>query len=320
MKPAQPLLALTIVIAFGCQKSEPEHAAAAPAEHGEAGAGGETKPAEHAEHAADGAHKYAVPFAWETGQAEPLSLARHFMHDAVSDNGVWMRAHDGSFFKPFADAQHPRATIVTCSDSRVQSDAWDLTPENDDFVIRNIGNQFGNAQGSVEYGVHHLKTPVLLVLGHTGCGAVKAAMGDYGKESEPIRHELDGLKVSKLKEGQKDSGPDFNKVWSDAVVANVHDQVTRAVARFGEEVLEGSLIVVGAVYDFRNDRKQGWGKLAIVDVNGNADPQKVQAFEKAVAMTSTETREPAAGSAKEKGKDGREGAEGATSTLAAKAP
>src|SRR5262249_55119934 len=55
-----------------------------------------------------------------------------------------------------------------------------------------------------------------------------------------------------------------------------------ALEKFEEEVGSGSLTVVGAVYDFRNDMRQGFGKVAIVDVNGNSDAAKIQAFERGV--------------------------------------
>ena len=91
----------------------------------------------------------------------------------------------------------PRATVVACSDSRIQSDAFHKSPVNDLFFIRNIGNQIKSAEGSVEYGVHHLHTPVLLIIGHSHCGAIQAALSDYSKESKAIRQELDNLHLPK---------------------------------------------------------------------------------------------------------------------------
>jgi carbonic anhydrase len=224
------------------------------------------------------ARKFSVPFAAEASQEDPLAQTRRYFQGLMSDNNAYVREHDAGFFKAFAGAQKPRATVLACSDARVQSTAFDATPENDVFFVRNIGNQIANGEGSIEYGVHHLKTPVLLVLGHTGCGAVKAAMGDYSKESEAIRRELDPLKVPK-KGGEKEIEA---AAWLDGVVANVHAQVARALEKFEEEVSSGSLTVVGAVYDFRNDMRQGFGKVTIVDVNGNAEPARIQAFERGV--------------------------------------
>jgi carbonic anhydrase len=131
------------------------------------------------------------------------------------------------------------------------------------FVIRNIGNQLATAEGSVEYGVHHLHTPLLLIIGHSGCGAITAAVGDYSKESPAIRRELDSLKVKK--------GGDI----SAEIIANVNDQVATALQKFAPEVEAGELAVVGSLYDFRNDYGQGPGNLIIVNINGETDPAKL---------------------------------------------
>lgn len=234
---------------------------------------------EHAAHAA-GAAKYAVPFAWESSPTEPLSVARAFLGETLRDNRTFA-AQGAKAFAAYKDEQTPRATVLSCSDSRVHTPAFDATPENDVFMIRNIGNQLGNAEGSVEYGVEHLETPVLLIVGHTGCGAVKAAMGDLSKQSKAVRGELASLSVPKPA-----ANADENAAWSAAVVANVRTQVLRAVRSYGERVQQGKLTVVGAVYDFRNDLGHGAGKLTIVDVNGNDEPERMKAFVEAVSVRS----------------------------------
>lgn len=130
-------------------------------------------------------------------------------------------------------------------------------------MIRNIGNQISTAEGSVEYGVHHLHTPLLLIVGHVACGAIKAAAGDYTKESGPIRRELETIQIPKGEDGLS------------SVKLNVHNQVRQAMHKFEEEVLKGSLTIVGAVYDFKNEMGQGFGKLHIIDVNGETDPARI---------------------------------------------
>lgn len=219
---------------------------------------------------------FTVPFAWEAAKDEPLAITRSFLRDAFADNATYMDRGD-KFFAAFADKQTPRATVITCADSRVHSQAWDLSPENDDFTVRDIGNQVENVEGSVEYGVEHLHTPLLLVIGHTGCGAVKAAMGDTSKLDEPIRKELEHLHVPAA-----DPKKAPEAAWAEAVVANVNNQVAFSLKRFNHEVHEGRLTVVGAVYDFRNDLGQGAGKLVVVNVNGNADPDRMESFVEAV--------------------------------------
>ena len=229
--------------------------------------------------------KFIVPFAWEAAKDEPLAQTRSFLADVLTDNQGYME-HGDKFFADFADKQVPRATVLTCADSRVHTTAWDVTPENDDFVIRNIGNQLQNAAGSVEYGVEHLRTPLLLVIGHTGCGAVKAAMGDISKLSQPIQAELQHIHLPK-----PGAGKSPESAWAEAVVANVNNQVELALKQFGKDVQAGQLTVVGAVYDFRNDLMQGAGKLSIVNVNGNSEPERMTAFVEAIAGKSGEPKD-----------------------------
>ena len=221
--------------------------------------------------------KFIVPFAWEAAKDEPLAQTRTFLADVFTDNQTYME-HGDKFFAAFADKQTPRATVITCADSRVHTTAWDVTPENDDFIVRNMGNQIENAEGSVEYGVEHLRTPLLLVIGHTGCGAVKAAMGDMSKLSEPIQHELEHIHLPKPEAGKSPEA-----AWAEAVIANVNNQVETALKHFGKDVQAGQLTVVGAVYDFRNDLLQGAGKLSIVNVNGNSEPERMTAFVDAIS-------------------------------------
>jgi carbonic anhydrase len=262
----------------GCNRGAQATAEARPArpKSGAKAEKAKAKPAPEATERSDGPRKFVVPFAWEASRDEPLAQARSYLKEILGDNRVYME-HGPKFFASFADGQKPRATVVTCADSRVHTSAFDATPENDDFMVRNIGNQIENGLGSIEYGVEHLETPVLLILGHTGCGAVKAAMGDISTQSEAVRHELEKLHVSKPKgEGKADAA------WADAVVENVHAQVALALNHFGTRVSEGRLTVIGAVYDFRNELGKGSGKLTIVDVNGNAEAARMDAFVEAV--------------------------------------
>lgn len=205
--------------------------------------------------------------------------AKGLMQNLGQDNRNFMRTRKPAYFKPFVDGQKPRATVLTCADSRVHSHAFDATPDGDLFMVRNIGNQIATAEGSVEYGVNHLHTPVLLVVGHSACGAIMAAAGDYSGESGPIKNELDTIQIPKGEGGMS------------SVVLNVNNQVKQAMAKFEQKVISGELTIVGAVYDFRDDLKQGQGKLVIVNVNGETDAKKlaqletVQATEQAAPRT-----------------------------------
>jgi carbonic anhydrase len=292
------LLSLT-TLSLGCQPKQEvsaEPKKAVKKEGAKTEKGHDAKAAEKPEAELHDPGKFIVPFAWEASKDEPLALTRQFLGDVLTDNQAYME-HGDKFFAAFADKQMPRATVVTCADSRVHTTAWDVTPENDDFVVRNIGNQVENAEGSIEYGVEHLRTPLLLIIGHTGCGAVKAAMGDTSKLSAPIQKELEHIHLSKPTPGKTPEA-----AWVEAVISNVNNQVESALKHFGKDVQGGQLTVVGAVYDFRNDLLQGAGKLSIVNVNGNSEPERMSAFVEAIAGKKDE-KEPK--DAKPRGRSGK---------------
>jgi carbonic anhydrase len=138
----------------------------------------------------------------------------------------------------------------------------DKTPEGDLFMIRNIGNQLTTAKGSVQYGVNHLNSSLLLFIGHSACGAIKAAKSDYSALESDIKRELDTITIAK--EGEVIEG----------VKANVNSQVTDALKEFSDKVKHGQLLIVGAVYDFSDDMKLGAGKLNIINMNGETDVAK----------------------------------------------
>jgi carbonic anhydrase len=296
-----------VLSASGCAKvvgdaraDEPHRAASAAAPAPSAAPAASAKPVEPSEPGT----RYGVPFGWELSKDEPLARARGYLGDMLVANGENV-ALGKNHFAPFAEKQAPRATVVTCADSRVQANAYDATPENDAFTIRNIGNQVERAYGSVQYGLEHLHTPVLLILGHTGCGAVKAAMGKLDALEPPIQAELSGMKLPPA-----DPKASERRAWADAVVANVHLQVDFAVTHFAQALREQRVVVVGAVYDFRNDLGRGFGRLSVVNVNGNLEPPRMRAFEASLAAAA-----PRAGD--EEALPGLARANGSESTLAA---
>lgn len=74
-------------------------------------------------------------------------------------------------------AQSPKAAVLSCSDSRVPPEILFDQGLGDLFVVRTAGHVVDRgALGSLEYAVGHLHVPVVIVLGHSGCGAVTAAV------------------------------------------------------------------------------------------------------------------------------------------------
>lgn len=191
-------------------------------------------------------------------------MVKDIIKGIVENNGVFVSAHGEAYFKPHTSAQHPKITLVACCDSRVQPIIIEPDPIDRIFTIETIGNQMASAQGSVDYGVLHLHTPVLLIMGHTDCGAIKAFMKGYENENDAIRGELDNLRSSLPAPG----GGTFEEELMRNIRANVLSQVESALKRYRTLVDEGRLTVVGAVYDFTDALGKGFGRVSIISVNG----------------------------------------------------
>lgn len=234
-------------------------------------------------------------FASEEEAVDELEQLHGIVKNILGDNAAFVKSHKADYFEPFAAKQHPRATVVTCSDSRVHMHAIDKTPDGDLFMVRNIGNQVSTAEGSVEYGVHHLHTPLLIIVGHVACGAIKAASGDFSKESAAIKRELSTIKLP-----AKSPKNDEDSEWLRGVDANVNNQVNFALKKFEAEVKEGKLTVLGTVYDFQNAMHQGQGRLVIVNVNGNTDSGNI--LSGLMKLSGLNTKEPGKKGAKPEAK------------------
>ncbi|NOY95289.1 MAG: carbonic anhydrase [Chlorobi bacterium] len=181
----------------------------------------------------------------------------------ISSNQEFVSSVTVDSFKDYQESQSPFITLVTCCDSRVQVEVVNKIAFNKVFVVRNIGNQVLSNEGSVDYGVTHLKTPLLLILGHTDCGAVKAFMKGYSNEAEPIIRELSRLAPA-ISQGGGGLLPN--------IIQNINYQVQVAVNKYGSMIKSGELTVAGALYDFRNELKKGYGKLSLISINGEEQP------------------------------------------------
>jgi len=140
-----------------------------------------------------------------------------------------------------APSQAPWVTVLTCADSRVPPEHLFNVGLGEMFTVRVAGNVADPVTvGSVEYAAEHLHTPVVLVLGHERCGAVKAAMG-----TDKLGPNLDAL-LGLVRPGIKGAA-DLDA----AIDANVRAQV----AALGKSAIlahlqgQGHLSVIGGRYD-----------------------------------------------------------------------
>jgi len=92
------------------------------------------------------------------------------------------------------DGQKPFAVVVTCADSRVAPEIYFDQKLGDIFVIRNAGNIADAAVlGSIEYAVEHLHSPLVVVVGHSKCGAVTGALSSDGHFPENLQTIIDTI-------------------------------------------------------------------------------------------------------------------------------
>ncbi len=159
--------------------------------------------------------------------------------------------------------QHPVATIVSCSDSRVPVEILFDQGIGDVFVVRVAGNVCGVDEiGSAEYAVDHLGTPLVVVLGHAQCGAVTAAATDA-----PLHGSIRGL-VDKIRpaveKAQKDQpdlhGKDLVRAAIEANVWQSIEDLLKHSAAIRERVRAGKLKVLGAIYDLETGEVRWLGE------------------------------------------------------------
>lgn len=150
--------------------------------------------------------------------------------------------------------QFPSVAVLGCSDSRVPVEIVFDQGLGDMFVVRVAGNCLDTStRASLDYAVHHLSVKVVVVLGHEGCGAVKAAglpLDQINKESpalsEALKHIKSGLDEERLAHVRDARAHD-----REAVATNVRRQVEQLSRNeaFAKKIRDREIIVVGAFYE-----------------------------------------------------------------------
>ncbi|MFA6610676.1 MAG: carbonic anhydrase, partial [Candidatus Omnitrophota bacterium] len=161
------------------------------------------------------------------------------------------------------NGQEPFAAILACSDSRVPVETIFDRGIGDIFVVRVAGNIAADntVMGSIEYAAKHLKVPLIVIMGHTECGAVTAAVKgtplegnirDIQKEIEPV--------VAKIRS--------LHPTWSGDIL--IYDAIKNNTLQVKSDLLfrsqiirglvdSGKLKIVTAVYNVRNGQVE-WGR------------------------------------------------------------
>lgn len=199
--------------------------------------------------------------------------------------------------------QRPIATILGCSDSRVPLEIIFDQGGGDIFVVRVAGNVAGPSEvGSIEYGVASLGTPVVLVLGHSSCGAVSAAL--YNKA---VPANTAGLinqirpAVAKAKAWSPNaSGAELVNKSVKANVWQSMEAVLRKSREVRERVLDGRILLVGGVYDLESGQVAWLGQhpdqgkvLAAIRAAEHSPKPKPRPKAEAAAKVQEPTEQPA---------------------------
>lgn len=147
--------------------------------------------------------------------------------------------------------QEPFATILGCADSRVPVVTLFDQGVGDLFTVRNAGNvAVGSAISSIEYSVDHLKTPIVVILGHTDCGAIKCVINEDDIPpylSESLKQIIE-LKRTILKEH-----PEFCRKELEEILTEENVRLSLKMIMESSEIVKNlvdkkELKLIGAVY------------------------------------------------------------------------
>ena len=155
-----------------------------------------------------------------------------------------------------AKGQRPYATLLGCSDSRVPPELIFDAGFGELFIVRVAGNVISpEVMGTLQYAGVHLRTPLFVVLGHEGCGAVDAALATRHGAQE---HARIALLLENILPGLRDLPPELagDAEMRAAVEANVrwsmHQLLETPEAK--ARLAEGQMKLVGGVYELESGR------------------------------------------------------------------
>lgn len=211
------------------------------------------------------------------------------LSELLERNADHVASLDPDAFENRRDGQRPPVVSVCCSDSRVsQEGMWAVDRPGFLFTAGNIGNRVSDTvdgervlDGSVAYPLVYTGTDVLAVVGHTGCGAVGAALNavetgelpaDPGVRADVstlvpiVEAGLDAL------DGAEGGDAATASVRNRLVEYNVHEQV--AMARETDAAADAS--VYGFVYDFHGAYGGPDGAVYLVNADGERDPDALR--------------------------------------------
>ncbi|OBJ05745.1 carbonic anhydrase [Mycobacterium sp. 1165196.3] len=157
-----------------------------------------------------------------------------------------------------ASGQQPIAAVFACADSRVAAELLFDQGLGDIFVVRTAGQAIDTAVlGSIEYAVAVLDVPLVVVVGHSGCGAVKAAVGAIDDGAVPggfVRDVVERVAPSILV-GRRDGLSSVDEFEKRHVAETVAQLAARSTI-IAERLAAGTLAIAGVTYQLADGRAE----------------------------------------------------------------
>ena len=174
----------------------------------------------------------------------------------LAGNAAYVQNSKADVRAELSRGQKPYAIVVACSDSRVSPEIIFNESLGRIFVVRTAGNVVDPiAIGSIEYAVEHLKTPLIVVLGHQSCGAVKAAIASDGKTEGNIGEIINKIlpAVKQVKTTAK-AGDNIENMVINQNVKNVIQNILSKSSIIEEEHKHGKVQIIGAYYSIETGK------------------------------------------------------------------
>lgn len=207
--------------------------------------------------------------------------------DVLERNARHADSLSPTFFEAVQDGQEPAAVSVCCADSRVSQEAmWDVQEPGWLFTPSTIGNQVWDiddgervVDGSVLYPIEYTGTEVTLIVGHTGCGAITAALdavaGDNAEKPAGVGKWID-LLAPVIEDGLANDRIDPNRPVS-LVDQLVEYNVDRQIEFLQTQAdLPPEMSLFGFVYDFQGVYGDTPGRAYLVNIDGETETSELE--------------------------------------------
>ncbi|MDC7222737.1 MAG: carbonic anhydrase [Spirochaetales bacterium] len=219
---------------------------------------------------------------------EVLAMLKKGNHRFVSGKSLHPNTSSERLIQSGKESQNDwaYATVITCSDSRVPVERIFDAGVMDIFVVRVAGNVCDTDEvGSIEYGLSHVKTPVLVVLGHTQCGAVTAVTHSINGEGHELERNIPPL-VDNIEPAVQKAMVDHPHIHGDDIIPYaIEENVWQSIEDLfltspsTRDLVESKKAkVVGAIYDVSTGTIE-WLEESEVDrilVEVEANPLKAE--------------------------------------------